>query len=146
MTVIATDQANSATVRAFIEAFWNGRERDSVERFLTPGYVDHAYTPHTADGLMTTAGELAAAFPDHCGTVEAVAAQGDKVMVRLTLRGTHDGPFRGTPPTGNPVEVTVYREYRLIDGKIAEHWALLDTATLLRQIGSRPSVENVCHR
>jgi hypothetical protein len=40
----------------------------------------------------------------------------------------------------------VYREFRLADGKIAEHWALLDTPTLLHQIGARPSPENACNR
>ena len=145
MTVTTTDQANAATVRAFIEAFWNAQERDSVDRFLAHDYVDHAYAPPTPEGLLKTAGALAAAFPNHRSFIEAVVAQGDKVVARLTLRATHVGPFRGTPPTGNPVEVVVYREFRIADGKIAEHWGLLDTATLPRQIGTQPAPENACH-
>ncbi len=144
MTATATEQANADIVRAFIESFWNGQDPDNLHRFLTPDYVDHAYVPHTADGLKKTAGELSAALPDHRSEIEDVIAQGDKVVVRMVLRGTHDGSFRGAPPTGNPVEVNVYRTYRLAEGKIAEHWALLDTATLLRQIAAQPSPENAC--
>ncbi len=146
MTMIATEQTNTDTVRAFIESFWNERDLDSLNRFLTPDYFDHAYVPHTADGLKETAAALSAALPDHCSAIEDVIAQGDKVVAQMVLRGTHDGPFRGAPPTGNPVEVTVYRMYRLAEGRIAEHWALLDTATLLRQIAAQPSPANACKR
>jgi hypothetical protein len=45
-----------------------------------------------------------------------------------------------------PLQALVYREYRLTGGRIAEHWALLDTATLLRQIGAGPSPENARRR
>jgi steroid delta-isomerase-like uncharacterized protein len=146
MTAAASEQTNTDTVCAFIEAFWNGREFDRIDHFLAPDYVDHAYVPHTVDGLKRTARELAAALPDNRTIIEDLVAQGDKVVARMTVRGTHDGLFRGTPPTGNPVEVNVYRMYRLADGKIAEHWALLDTATLLRQIAAQPSAENACKR
>ncbi len=142
----ATEQTNTDIVRAFIESFWNGRDADSLHRFLTPDYVDHAYVPHTVDGLTGTAGDLSTALPDHRSAIEDVVAQGDKVVARMVLRGTHDGPFRDAPPTGNPVEVNVYRMYRLAGGKIADHWALLDTATLLRQIAAQPSPENACKR
>ncbi|MGI8857685.1 MAG: ester cyclase [Thermomicrobiales bacterium] len=141
-----SDHANAAIVRAFVEVFWNERDIDRADEFLSPDYIDHAYTPHTASGLKRTAGELAAAFPDHRTTIEDVVAQEDRVMTRMVLRGTHGGPFRGAVPTGNPIEVAVYRTYRLADGKIAEHWALLDTATLLRQIGAQPSPETACKR
>jgi len=146
MTATATEQTNTDTVRAFIESFWNGRDLDSLNRFLTPDYVDHAYVPHTADGLKGTAVDLSTALPDHRSAIEDMVAQGDKVVARMVMRGTHNGPFRGSPPTGNPVEVTMYRMYRLAGGKIAEHWGLLDTATLLRQIAAQLSPENACKR
>lgn len=61
--------------------------------------------------------------------------QGDTVVTCLIL-GMHLDDFRGTPATGKPISVDVFRQYRLDGGKIAEHWALLDTATLLRSIGA----------
>jgi len=141
-----TTQQNVETVRDFIESFWNRREADAIDRCLTSDYVDHAYAPRNVEGLKATGEALATAFPDGHSTIESVIAEDDRVVARLTLRGTHRGPFRGTDATGNPVEVTVYREYRLIDGKIAEHRGLLDTATLLLQIGTGPTTENACNR
>jgi len=139
-----TTSGNVETVHDFIESFWNRQEADAIDRFLTNDYVDLAYSPKSVEGLRATGNALVTAFPDARSTIESVIAEGDRVVVRLTLRGTHQGPFRGTEATGNPVEVTGYREYRLVDGKIAEHHGLLDTATLLRQIEAGPPPENAC--
>lgn len=139
-------RGNVELVRDFIEAFWNRRETDAIDRFLSDGYVDHLYSPMTVEGLQATGQALIAAFPDAHSTIESVIAEGDRVVASLTLRGTHRGSFRGTAATGNAIEVTVYREYRVTDGKIAEHRGLLDTATLLRQIGATPTPENACAR
>jgi len=138
------EQQNMAHVEAFIESFWNGRGNLQQGQFLTEHYVDHAYMPHSAEGLIHMKNQLLASFPDQQSAVEEIIAQGDKVVVRMRLRGTHQGVFRDTQPSGNSVEVAVYREYRLENGLIAEHWALLDTASLLRQIGGQLNVENAC--
>ncbi|WP_177237582.1 ester cyclase [Paenibacillus sp. 1_12] len=53
------------------------------------------------------------------------------------MLGTHLREFRGSGPTGHPIEAAVYREYFIKDKQIAEHWALFDTATLLMQIGAQ---------
>jgi steroid delta-isomerase-like uncharacterized protein len=138
------EQANIELVRDFIEAFWNQQKLDCIESVLTAYYIDHAYQPHTVDGLKQMAIVLNTAFPDQYSTINEIIAQGDKVMVRMIMRGTHLGEFRGTAPTGNRIEATIYREYVIRDGQIAEHWALFDTATLLRQIGAQLSFDNAC--
>lgn len=137
-------QANVALVRAFIERFWNGGEEGAAETELTADYTDHAYVPGNAEGLLHMARVLKQAFPDqHCAE-ESVVAEGDRVMLRLRLRGTHLGSFRGTEPTGTKVDVRLFREFRIVDNKIAEHWALLDTASLLRQIGAELHEQPAC--
>jgi predicted ester cyclase len=60
------------------------------------------------------------------------------------MSGTHQGNFRGTEATQNPIDVNLYREFRLIDGKISEHWALFDTASLFRQIGAELHEQPAC--
>lgn len=127
---------NASIVRQFIQKFWNEGDLECTEQFLAEDYVDHAYVPGNVDGLKLTAGSLHAAFPDQASAEESIVARGDRVVVRLRLEGTHRGNFRGTEATQNRVDVKVYREYRLANGRIAEHWALLDTASLLRQIGA----------
>jgi predicted ester cyclase len=77
-----------------------------------------------------------AAFPDFEATVEDIVAEGDTVAMRVTLRGTHDGPFMGVEPTGNPFEVRNMVFTRIEDGKIAERWVQPDTLSLMQQLGA----------
>ena len=76
------------------------------------------------------------AFPGHETIIEEIVGEGDTVAVCLTLRGTHSGPFRGLPASGRRFEIGGYRFYKIRDGKIASHRALLDLPGLLQQIGT----------
>ena len=76
-----------------------------------------------------------AAFPDYNHTVEDIISHGDKVVVRVTNRGTHKGNFYGTPPTGKEVEFSVISITRFVDGKVAEMWAEFDSLDLNQQLG-----------
>ena len=138
--------ANSTLVREFIEHIWNRRDTARLQEYLTADYIDHAYQPANVDGLHIMLGQLAQAFPDAQQSVEAITAQDDRVVCRLILTATHQGPFRDVAASGSAVRVHVYRSYRIVDGKIGEHWALLDTASLLRQIGANVSNQNACAR
>jgi predicted ester cyclase len=140
------ERANTESVRTFITAFWDGDDGDVADQFVTADYGDHAYAPPDVTGLKNQYREFAAAFSERHHTIEDIVACADKVLVRLTLRAVNSGPFRGSPSTNTSIEVAVYRTYRLVDGKIAEHWALLDTATLLRRLGFQPSPANACKR
>lgn len=135
---------NMMIVRNFIQKFWNDGDLSIVEEFITNDYVDHAYVPNNVQGLKDMVLLLQTAFPDQKTTEESIVAQGDRVMVRLSMRGTHKGNFRGKEATQAEVEVKLYREYRLRDGKIAEHWALFDTASLFRQIGAELHEQPAC--
>jgi steroid delta-isomerase-like uncharacterized protein len=124
----------SDIVLNFIETVWNGNNADAADRFLAPGYRDHAYTGGDANALKTVVRELGAAFPDQRQAIEDLVATDDRVMLRIRLQATHTGTFRGLAPTGRAVDVRVARWFRIEDGRIAEHWALLDTSGLLRQL------------
>lgn len=137
-------EENVRIVRDFIREFWNEGNFGCVDRYMSEDYADHAYVPNDADGLRNMARLLHSAFPDQRSTEESVVARGDRVVVRLRMKGTHQGDFRGAPATGNEIEATLYREFRLANGRIAEHWALFDTATLLRQIGAELNEQPAC--
>lgn len=129
------EQRNIETVTAFIEAFWNRNDMDSTEQFLSDDYQEHSY--ESKEGLVKFARQILESFPDKQYTVEEIIAQGEKVIARLVVRGTHTGMFFGHSPTGKSIEVTLFREYRVVDGKIAEHRGWIDLATLMRQIGAK---------
>ncbi len=133
-------------VEQFINEFWNRADVQAAERWLSADYVDHAYQPADRSGLQQTLAAINSSFPDHRWSIESSTAEGDLVVVRMRMQATHQGDFRGTPASGNPIDVSAYRTFRISNGQIAEHWALLDTATLLRQIGSAPTPQNACAR
>jgi steroid delta-isomerase-like uncharacterized protein len=74
-------------------------------------------------------------FPDFNHTIEDVIAQGDKVVLRLTNRGTHEGAFRGIPPTGKEIEYTAIFIGQFVDGKVVETWVEANILGLNMQLG-----------
>ncbi len=79
------------------------------------------------------------AFPDLHVTVEDAIVQGDKVVTRYTVRGTHQGEIEEFgPPTGRQVELEGITIHRIEDGKIVEEWERYDNLGILQQIGLVP--------
>ncbi|KTG10355.1 hypothetical protein AUR64_12355 [Haloprofundus marisrubri] len=87
------------------------------------------------ENIKTVYEEWKTAFPDLTAEINAEAAEGDVVMHHLTLRGTHEGPFRGVDPTGNEIQVNGFHLRRIHDGKIVETASMVEMSELLRQIG-----------
>jgi steroid delta-isomerase-like uncharacterized protein len=82
-----------------------------------------------------------AAFPDLCHVVEDQVAEGDIVVNRMLVRGTHRGEFQGIPPTGRAVEFAAISVQRYAEGKLVEQHLIVDTLGLLQQIGALPLPE-----
>ncbi len=76
------------------------------------------------------------AFPDLTCTVQEQVAEGEKVVSRWTVRGTHQGEFFGVAVTGNQVEFTGIQIDRFEGGKIVEEWAEFDLLGAMRQMGA----------
>lgn len=131
---------NKAVAREFMEAIFSGHDLDTVDRLLASDFVDHnpwEGRPPTREGWKTGTAEFLAAFPDLRCEIDDLIAEGDKVVVRNRLMGTHRGPFVG-PPTWRRVEFRSVDILRVVDGRIVEHWGLIDALTFLHQIGQVP--------
>ena len=116
---------------------WDQADTQAIGRFVTADYVDHAYNGG-AESLKAQIAQLNEAFPGSRHQIEDVVCDGDRVMLRARLEGRHQGAFRGIAPSHAAIDVRVARWFRLEAGRIAEHWALLDTVGLFRQIGVEP--------
>jgi predicted ester cyclase len=79
-----------------------------------------------------------AAFPHYEMVVEDLIGESDKVVVRFTLRATHQGDFMGIPATGRPINVPGIIIYRIAADKIVEHWMQFDAMTMMQQLGVQP--------
>ena len=89
-------------------------------------------------GYLAIIGMMRGGFPDIQWTLEEMVAEGDKVAVRFTMRGTHRGTFFGVPPTGKPVVVRAMNFYCLSGGQFVEEYGQPDMLGLLQQIGAVP--------
>src|SRR6266540_2833453 len=131
---------NKEVLRQFVKA-WDAGDTDSFGDFIATDAVDHQGmpgVPQGLDGVKQIAVMTQAAFPDASTEIHNLIAEGDLVSALQTVRGTHRGEFMGMPATGKPFEITVIDIVRIADGKMAEHWGLIDQAGMMMQLGLRP--------
>lgn len=136
--IAMTLEDNKAVIRRFVDAL-NAMDMALVDTILAPTYVDHTSHPPDATRDQFTAWwgtEFRPAFPDWHETIEDVLAEEDKVVVRLTGRGTHHGAWMGIAPTGVAVAVTSMRIFRLARGTVTDHWSNGDTYGFLLSLGA----------
>jgi steroid delta-isomerase-like uncharacterized protein len=114
-------------------------------KIVIPVFFAPEFIAHRPEGDMPFEGFVQyqisrlTAFPDFSCTVEDIIAEGQKVMVRFIVRGTHLGMFRGLPATGKKIEMGGIGIYRCAGGKIVEGWSYLDTLGMMQQLGMIPS-------
>ena len=108
-----------------------------LEKLMGDHYVSHDL-PSDPAALKGFIGGFHSAFPDGQITIEQMIAEGDTVALRATFHGTQTGQFQDIPPTGKAVTVPAQDMYRLIEGKIVEHWGGPNQLRLLQQLGVIP--------
>jgi steroid delta-isomerase-like uncharacterized protein len=134
-----TNTASTQIVRRLVDDVISGGDLDQLKLLVTPDYAYHApgIEVRGAEGIGAVFTMLRSAFPDWRESIEDLIAADDRVVFRVTGRGTHRGEFMGRPPTGARVEVAGIDIVRLEDERIAEHWAVFDQFGLLQQIDRR---------
>jgi steroid delta-isomerase-like uncharacterized protein len=135
-----TAQANVALVRHGLEAL-NAGDFDTCVTLLSPDLVMNlAGMPPMKgkDVWLQGAQMMRQAFPDLHLRIDDMIATNDRVAVRLTIRGTHQGDFLGIPPTSRTVEYVSHEFYRVADGLFAEEWICSDMAALNSQLTADP--------
>jgi predicted ester cyclase len=131
---------NKALVRRFYAEVISAGDLSRVEAFIAPEYLDH-----NAEGagrgpavLRAHVEAIRRTFPDFELQIDDIVAEGDKVVTRVSGRGTHKGEWMGVRPTGAVVRVKGINIDRIVDGRIAEHWGEADTVGMLDQMGVDP--------
>jgi steroid delta-isomerase-like uncharacterized protein len=132
-------EENKATVRRFYDEVITQKNLAVLDELLGTSYVSHDL-PSDPAALKRFIGGFHAAFPDGRVTIEQMIAEGDTVALRATYHGTQTGQFQDIPPTGKTVTVPAMDMYRLVDGKIVEHWGGPNQLRLLQQLGVLPQM------
>ena len=113
-----------------------------LDELLTPEFVDRSPVPGvppTREGLKQSAMTLKAAFPDLHYVIEDSIDTGDRIVHRLTASGTMKADFMGMPATGKRAMWSEIHIGRVVNGRLGEHWALVDQLAMLVQLGIVPA-------
>jgi steroid delta-isomerase-like uncharacterized protein len=139
---MSTEQ-NKALFRRMVEEVFNRGNIDLVDEFLAPDFIEREELPPGVppgrEGVKQLTSMLRSAFPDFKATIDDMIAEGDKVVVRSTWSGTHKGEFMGIPPTDKSVSFGVFDIVRISEGKFVEHWGLMDSLSMMQQLGVVPA-------
>jgi len=127
---------NAILVRNFIEQVWNNSAFETLDFFLHPDFIDHSLPPVLSadqDGTKKWIINTGLSFA-HNTVIEDQVTEGDKSMVKIKMNLKHTGAWRGIEPTGVNLQTSGYRCFRFQNGKIIEHWALIDGQSIENQL------------
>jgi steroid delta-isomerase-like uncharacterized protein len=137
----AEETSNKATVRRFDDVVSTGDAEviaKTIDELVEPDVLIHMPLPIQATGaqaLKHVWAMLLRGLPDLHVAIEDVIAEGDKVVSRNTVTGTHQGEYRGLPPTGKSVTYNEIFIFRFAGGRIAEIWGVVDVFSQMKQLG-----------
>lgn len=138
---LVKQKENEKRNKKVIERYWNGkwneRRLEILDELQTPDVAYHG-TSMTMNGIeeykQVFKGYLSA-LQDSSVEINSLIAEGDKVVSHVSMSVVHTGELDGIPPTGNEVKVSAYTIFRLVDGKIAEEWEIMDELGMMMQLG-----------
>jgi predicted ester cyclase len=116
----------------------NNSKFELIDELYATNYVEHTPAPGiapTREGFKQTAIALKTAFPDLRYTIEDVIESGDKIVHRLTASGTMKADFLGMPATGKHATWTEVHIGRVANGRLTDHWGVIDQLSMLVQLG-----------
>ena len=152
---LSPEAENVELCRRYVEEFVNRGDAAVAEEILHDDIVTHQLgvdeTRVGRDKLVRQILGFRESVPDWHLTVDDAVGQGDRVMVRLTVRGTPERAWGNLIPTGKSFETSAFFAFRIDDGRIAEQWNLVNLMGLTRQLGLMPpgprvAVKMLSHR
>ena len=139
---MSTEQ-NKAIVRQLIEEVINQNNLSLGEQLMAADIIEHEELPPGIptgiEGTKIMFSMLHNAFPDFKATINDLIAEDDKVVVFMTWTGTQHGEWMGLPPSGKPMSINVMDIFRVADGKLVEHWGMMDSMAMMQQLGALPT-------
>jgi steroid delta-isomerase-like uncharacterized protein len=133
---------NKRLVREITDIIWNGRGVDRIPEFYAPDFVAD-YRPYALregyEGIRAMVEGAWIAFPDYHEKVHEFIAEGDRVVLHLTISGTQKGQWGPLPATGKRAEFDEIVILQIRDGKVLRQRGVVDNLSALRQLGVVPT-------
>ena len=130
-------EKNISLVKGLFEEVWNKGNLNLLNDFLAPDFVDYDRLPNAPDGregYMAGVNMIRAAFPDINFSIDQVLSEDNRIALRLTGTGTHQGDFLGISPTGKRISLGSMTFIHIRNGKIAERWGISDIPRVMQQL------------
>ena len=105
---------------------------------MAEDYIQHNHLGNGREPVKKMVASLHKAFADLAVTTDDVVAEGDRVVARVTITGTHKGRFLGVEPTGKAITIRSIDIWRIEDGRLKEHWDVVDRLDFMQQLGLVP--------
>ena len=135
-------EQNKRLVRDITDVIWNGRDLDRIAEFYAPDFVGD-YRPYALReghaGVRAMIEGAWTAFPDYHEEVHELIAEGDRVVVHLTISGTQQGQWGPLPATGKRAAFDEIVILQIRDGKVLRQRGIVDNLSALRQLGAVPT-------
>jgi steroid delta-isomerase-like uncharacterized protein len=128
--------------RGIFEEVWNQKRVEKIDELVATDYIHHDVLSPDQQGIdayKQFVHRYRNAFPDIHFKIEDEIADGDTVVIRWTVTGTHNGDLPGLPRTGKAISVTGITIARLSDGKFVEAWNNWDALGMMQQLGAVPT-------
>lgn len=136
MTETIGDRPPEALVRALVEQVFNAHDVTAADGLLAHDYIQHnPRVPTGRDGFKGYFADVFRGLPDYRYTIDQLVSDGETVVVRASVGGTHRGDLLGIPATGRPISFAAADFFRVENGMIKEHWDVVDQLAASLAIG-----------
>lgn len=144
-------EQNKTLIQRFFDELWNSRRLGIADEIFSENCQTHQL--RSGRGIVAVkrgpseikehVSAWVDGFPDITFTVEQMVAEGDVVVTRARMTGTHDGLWLGIAATGKKVDIRMMTTHKVVDGKIVEDWVLIEALGFLHELGILPPVETI---
>ena len=132
-------EKNKKLVLQCTDEYYNEKEFDTLDKYFAKDFVWRGPTSTmNREEFLGASQFMTNAFPDLKIIIDDLTAEDDKVIKQWTMKATHQGEYAGVPATGNSIEVHGYATFRIKDNIIVEIWEVMDSLSLMQQIGAIP--------
>ena len=138
-------------INRFVEELWNERRLDVADAIFAKDCVTHqlqsgvpaSAVPRGPQAIKEHVRGWIVSFPDLRFTIEQMLSEDDRVVMQLLMEGTHQGAWLGIPASGKKMQIRMFTVHRVVQGKIAEDWVLVESLGFFQQLGVVPRTEDL---
>lgn len=130
------EELNKSVVQSYWNGKWNERRISILDELLTQDVIHHGSSEiNGVEEYKQVYGMYLSAMGESHIEIEKLIAEGDFVMSQARIHAIQNGPLGDIPPTGNEVTAGIFTVFRLVDGKIAEEWEIMEEMAMFTQLG-----------